>query len=350
MEHMIHLDPDKEQIVQNMHKEACIFDGIATSYLDKEYIKILNSVGVKSVHYTVSFCSLVHGYFVQDNFVMACQKIGRWYRILEECKDEIALATSIEDMNKIIHNGRIALFFGFQNASPLEENIDYVEIFYRLGVRFIQLSYNALNFVGAGCGERVDPGLSDFGIDVIRKMNRLGIAIDLSHCGDRTTLDAIQYSEKPVLFTHANVRKLADSPRNRTDEQIRLLAEKGGVIGVKHMLGNTTTKLAEETTVADLVDHIDYIVNLVGIDHVAIGMDFSGTTLSLESSNEEIETLRRRFSKAYRGKRVRPAGIETISGLPNLTRELLSRGYSEDHIKKILGENLIRVLKEIFGK
>jgi len=340
--------PEQEDRVQRLQEDTFIFDGLATYYLDKDYVKKLRAVGVNAIHYTVGFNSLMHGHFLQDNFVMTCQKIGRWYRILEECQQDVALATSIVEMEEITKNGRIAVFFGFQNGSPLEDNLDYLHIFYRLGVRFIMLTYNTRNFIGSGSGERVDSELSDFGVRVVKEMNKLGMAVDLSHCGYQTTLDAIQCSDMPVLFTHANVQALADTTRNKTDDLICLLAEKGGVMGIKSMLGNTKTKLAEETTVADVVDQIEYVANLVGIDHVALGTDFPGTVHSLDEANAEINFLRTLSPKAYLGKRIKPAGFETIDGLPNVTRELVKRGYSDEDIAKIYGKNLIRVLRVIF--
>lgn len=342
---------EQEERVQRLHQESFIFNALTFSTLDHEYAVILKSVGVNATNYTVAATTLTGGQVIQDNFVTACNRIGHWYRILDECRDVAALATSLQEMYEIQKSDRIAIFFGFQNGSPIEENLDYLDIFHRLGVRFVQLTYNARNFIGNGCGEK-DSGLSQFGSRAVKRMNELGMVVDLSHCGDQTTLDAIEVSEKPVLFTHANVRSLANTPRNKTDDQIRLLAQKGGVMGVKSMLGDTITKAARDTTVADLVDHIDYIANLVGIEHVAIGTDFAGTTSTSERTgiNEMVQVIRSQFSGTYLGERSAPLGIRSIEDLPNITRELVRRGYTDADIKKVLGENWIRVLGTILGQ
>ncbi len=348
----VEITPEQEQRVQRLHQESFIFDALTTSIIDNKYADILKFVGVNATNYTVAATTLSEGQLTQDNFVTTCKKIGNWYRVLNECNKSVALATSIQKMYEVYKSNRIAIFFGFQNGSPIEDNIDYLEIFYRLGVRFIQLTYNSQNYIGSGSGEQKDSGLSEFGIKVVRKMNELGMVIDLSHCGAQTALDAIECSDKPVLFTHANVRALASTPRNRCDNQIRLLAKKGGVIGVKFMLGDTINKLAQDTTYADLVDHIDYIVNLVGIDHVGLGTDFTGTTtesVRMETS-ETIKAIRRQFPGRYLGERKGPAGFTSIEELPNITRELVRRGYTDSDIKKILGDNWLRALNIILGK
>ena len=128
--------------------------------------------------------------------------------------------------------GRTGVIFGFQNSSPIEEDLDLVEVFYRLGVRVIQITYNDLNFVGAGCYERKDVGLSQFGVDLVKEMNRLGMVVDLSHVGYQTTMEAIEVSSQPVWFSHANPMALKQHCRNKTDKQVKFLVSKGGVVGV----------------------------------------------------------------------------------------------------------------------
>ena len=335
---------------KELHGETFIFDALTTSIIDPDYAERLRRIGVNATNYTVADTSLVDGDVRQDGFTAACRKIGRWYRVLEELKDRAGLACSIAEMQQVTSQERLAVFFGFQNGTPIDDNLDNLRVFHRLGIRFIQLTYNSRNMIGNGCGERRDEGLSNFGVEAIREMNRLGIAVDLSHCHYATTMDAIEVSERPVLFTHANARALADTPRNKSDEQIRALAAKGGVMGVKHMLGDTVHKAADQTTLADVADHIDHVVNLVGIEHVAIGTDFSGTTAQKEQSSEAIEAIRRRWPNAYLGRRVKPRGFETIDGLPSLTIELLRRRYSDEDIRKLYGGNWLRVLRTIFDE
>jgi len=348
MEDFVKLSPISEERVQRIHREINIFDGLATHFMDRDYIKILKDVGVNTVHYTVAFTTLNNLQNLEDNFETACKNIGRWYRIMEENSDLVELATGIENMYEIWKKGKIAIFFGFQNGSPIEDNLDYLTLFYKMGIRFIMLTYNKRNFIGSGGGESRDTGLSDFGINVVKKMNELGICIDLSHCGDKTSYEAIEASDMPCIFTHANPICLAPTPRNKSDDLIKFCVSKGGLVGPKHMIGNMTHKLAEETTVNDYVDIIDHYVNLVGIDNVSIGADFSGTVGGLAEANAQIEMIRAMNPNAYIGKRAKPQGFDRIDGLFNVTRCLVQRGYSDDDIAKIYSKNLCRVLKVIF--
>lgn len=350
MEDLIKLAPDAELRVQQIHKNINIFDGLATHFMDREYIKILMETGINAVHYTVAFTTLCHLQNLEDNFEMACRSIGRWYRIMEENNDLVELATSIKSMEEIQKKGKIAIFFGFQNGSPIEDNLDYLTLFHKMGIRFIMLTYNKRNFIGSGGGESRDTGLSDFGLEVVKKMNSLGICIDLSHCGDKTSYEAIEASDKPCIFTHANPICMAPTPRNKSDDLIKFCVSKGGIVGPKHMIGNMVNKLAEETTVEDYVDMIDHYVNLVGIDNVSIGADFSGTVGGLAEANAQIEAIRAMNPNAYIGKRAKPRGFDRIDGLYNVTRCLVKRGYSDDDIAKIYSGNLCRVLKVIFNE
>ncbi len=341
------LSNTQKELVDNLHQKAIIFDALQYSIPDDDYLNMLESVGVNAVHYTVAANSFSHGTLLEDNFVMTCKKIGRWYNLLKEFSDRIELATSIKDMNRINKGGKIAIFFGFQQGSPIEDNEDYLDIFKQLGVSIIMLTYNSRNMIGSGCGESVDTGLSDFGYKVIKKMNKIGMVVDLSHCGHITTMDAIEASKDPVVFTHANAKSWADEHRNKSDEQIKALAKKGGVICIKAILGNMMHKNAEEATVVDVVDHIDHLIHLVGIDHVGIGTDFRGTTKNFKVFDEHIKVIKKRWQNAYPGKRVMPEGFGSIIDLPNITGEMLKRGYSNGNIKSILGENFSRVLEQV---
>lgn len=332
-----------------IHKRTLIVDALTTSVLDREYLAVLRAAGVDATNYTVADTSLVHGQVLQDDFETACRKIAMWLRRLAEMKDVAGLATTVAEMDALKAQGRFAVFFGFQNASPIEDNVDLLDVFHRLGVRFIQLTYNARNMVGSGSGERNDDGLSDLGVAAVQRMNELGIVVDLSHCAYRTTMDAIEASSKPVAFTHANMRALADTPRNKTDDQLRALVRKGGIVGVKHMIGDMVSKKAAETTVEDVADNIEHAIRVVGLEHVCIGTDFSGTTSAMGLSDAEINAIRARWPNAYLGSRSKPRWFRTIADLPNLTTVLLRRGYSEEDIAAIYGGNLRRFMLEVIG-
>ena len=350
MEDFYQLSKAEEERVQDIHRNIKIFDGLATAYLDREYVQLLKEVGVNTVHYTVAFTNFTNGQQHEDNLNNACSSIARWNRIMDELSDEVEQATSIAEMEDIWSRGKIAIFYGFQNGSPIEDNLGYVKLYYQMGIRFIMLTYNKQNFIGCGGGERHDGGLTDFGVKVVHEMNRLGIAIDLSHCGNKTSWDAIEESEKPVIFTHANPIAMAPTPRNKADDLIKFCISKGGLVGPKHMIGNMVDKLAEETTVEDYVNMIDYWVNLVGVDNVTIGTDFSGTVTGLAEADAQINAIRAKNPKAYLGKRAKPIGFDRIDGLYNVTRGLVKHGYSDEDIAKIYSLNMRRVLKVIFNE
>ncbi|MBI3942874.1 MAG: membrane dipeptidase, partial [Chloroflexi bacterium] len=213
-------------------------------------------------------------------------------------------------------------------------------------VRIIQITYNEGNYAGAGCLESTDWGLSRFGMDLIDEMNRLGLLIDLSHVGYRTSMEAIEASQQPVAFTHANPRALCENPRNKTDEQLLAVARKGGVIGAN--IFPPFLAKGSQATIEDFVDAIDYMVRLVGIDHVAIGTDFT----------EDQPEAWFRWLLMRRGNRkqiipldypiINPEGIRSAAEFPNITRALLKRGYANADVKKIMGENLLRVFQTVW--
>jgi membrane dipeptidase len=202
------------------------------------------------------------------------------------------------------------------------------------------------NYVGDGCLERTDCGLSDFGLEVIEEMNHLGILIDLSHVGYRTTMEAIEASEQPVAFTHANPRALCNHPRNKTDEAIKALADKGGVIGAN--IFPPFLAAGSHATIEDVIDVIDYLVNLVGVDRVGIGTDFT------EGQPREVFDYWL-TGKSSKGPRMRldypivnPEGIRSAADFPNLTDALVTRGYPASHVKKIMGGNWLRLFEEVW--
>jgi len=336
-----------DTVVRRLHAEAFIIDATATAVIDAAYVETLRAVGVDAAIYTVANCSFVQADLVQDDLSRAGRKIAAWYRRLHELRELVGLATSVSALDTLRREGKTAIMFGMQNASPMSDDVDLLDLYYELGVRLVQVTYNAGNYLGAGSGERRDAGLSALGREAIRRMNDLGIVIDVAHCGDRTTLDTIEASQAPVACTHANARTLADTPRNKPDAVLRAIAATGGVVGVKHMLGTQRTKTALETTYRDVADHVEYMVSLMGIDHVCIGTDFRGTSLPSPTKDDELRATRRRWKHAYLGPRAAPEGFESISDLPNLTKELIGRGFRREDLERVYGGNVLRVLTQV---
>ena len=206
--------------------------------------------------------------------------------------------------------------------------------------------------MGSGCYERRDDGLSNFGIDAVREMNRAGILIDLSHVGDRTTLETTELSEKPVACTHANARSYCDVPRNKTDEALKLIADKGGVLGATCI--KTFLRNGAESTLEDYIDAIHHLVELVGVDHVGIGTDFTqdqppsfwryigsqqGTKFPSTFADGSVD---------YAEVELYPKGFETPDEMPNIAVALMGRGYNEGEVVKVLGGNWLRLFREVW--
>jgi membrane dipeptidase len=280
-------------------------------------------------------------------------RVGEWFRRLRTNQDKLLLITSVEDIYKAKKEKKLGLLFHFQGTTPFEKDLNSIEVYYRLGVRMVQLCYNVRDFVGDGCAERTDTGLSDFGVKVIGELNRLGIVVDCSHTGYRTTMEAIDVSKSPVIVSHANVNAVCESFRNLKDDQIKAIAKKGGVIGLNGYPSFVAKK--SRPSLDDLLDHTDYIAKLVGIEHLSVGIDYYEGMAGI-ASDEEAKMFYDQLVKAgtwsprdygpppwhY------PEGIEMPDKLPNLTTGLLKRGYSEEDVKKVLGLNLIRVFKEVW--
>jgi membrane dipeptidase len=281
------------------------------------------------------------------------------------------LATTAADVRRIAASGKIAALMGMEGGYAIDEKIGNVERYYLMGVRYLSPAWSVSTSWAGSSGDEAGKtrGLNDFGKQVIREMNRLGIMVDVSHLSDRAFWDIVNTSTRPVIATHSGCRAITDVPRNLTDEMILALAKTGGVVNVifypEHIepgysdkkkkvdaeiaaqVQRASTaekgdvaqkKLARDrvrreeflkrlppVSVARIVDHIDHIVKLAGIDHVGIGSDFDGV-------------------------QVVPADLKSVADLPNLTRELLRRGYSESDIDKILGGNMLRVMEEVEKK
>ncbi len=286
------------------------------------------------------------------------------YRAIERHPRDLMLATSVADIRRAKQQRKIAALLGIEGGHAIEDSLPTLREFYRLGVRYMTLTWNNTNnWADAGRGEKKHHGLSDFGKEVVREMNRLGMMIDVSHVSDETMSDALDVSKAPIIASHSSARALSNVPRNIPDDLLKRIAKNGGVVQVNFysVFVDTNTvspqsdarderlkaqqvaidkkykddpeRRSEESDkleaanplpplpISKLIDHIDHIVKVAGIDHVGIGADFDG-------ANDM------------------PEGAQDVSMLPNITYELLKRGYSERDIRKILGENLLRAFGE----
>ncbi len=328
--------------VLDIHRKAVIVDSlfaIEKPPKDPDYFEKMRQGGVTAIHASIVMDDV-------PNFYDVMERISSWYQGFEKYSDIIMPITASKDIEIAKKQNKIGIILGFQSTKPIENNIDFLNIFHKLGIRVIQLTYQRKNWVGDGCGERTDCGLSRFGIEVIKRMNKLGILVDLSHCGDKTTMEAIEVSEKPVAFTHANPRALCDAVRNKTDEQIKALAQKGGIMSLN--VFSPFCKKGGNATLDDFLNLIDYAVNIAGVEHVGLGFDFAPFQTKDEFARWKTDNPEIGKGVDYETKH--PKGIESVLFLPELTKGLARRGYSEEEIKKILGGNTLNLFKKVWGE
>jgi len=255
--------------------------------------------------------------------------------------EKYVLVETADDILKARKEGKLAVGFHFQGSLPVDRELGLVELYYKLGVRHMLLAYNQKNFVGDGAHERTDAGLSIFGVRMIKEMNQVGMIVDCAHSGYRTSMDAMEVSEATTIFSHANAKGVYDHPRNIRDDQAKTCAASGGVIGVN---GISIFLNGSTATPEDLFKHIDYFANMVGSEHVGLGLDHVYDAPSLIYFTQ-LEADRWPASGGYSRPDVIFYGPK---GLPQLTEVMLTHGYGEADIRGILGENWLRVCKQIW--
>jgi membrane dipeptidase len=302
--------------------------------LTEAEIAMYRSSGITGFHNSVG----VGGPTAYDD---ALQFIAAWSGFVGRNGDLFSLVGVAEDLDRAKAKHRIAVIMGLQNADEFRDPKD-VKAFYELGLRCAQLTYNTQNLIGSGSTERVDGGITDYGVEIVKAMNEVGMLIDVSHSGDRTTLDAIELSPKPIAITHSNCRTLNNHPRLKTDEAIRKLAAKGGVMGITGV--RMFVKATEPTTVEDIVDHIDHVAKLVGIEHVGIGSDSDLQGYDKMPADQQKQ-LRAAYKSSYAFReRIDTDGFDHPQKTYDLTAALLRRGYSDANVELVLGGNFRRLL------
>jgi len=324
---------------QALHDDAVVFDGLIIAKWSRRVFEDMARGGLTAANCTCS---------VWEGFLATMDNVAAWKRWLAENDDLLTQVHGVEDIHRAKREGRVGIVLGWQNTFAIEGELDRLRLFCDLGVRFMQLTYNTQNLVGAGCWESKDNGLTDFGRDVVAEMNALGIAVDLSHVGEQTCRDAIEHSTAPVAFTHCVPRGLKDMPRNKSDDLLKAAVDKGGFVGFAPYGPFLPT--GDDSTLDDCIAGIEYTINLVGEDAVGVGTDFTqGHDAAFFSWLRHDKGNGRALVEGMSPVPKNPAGLDGMKDYPNLTGAMLERGWPETRVRKVMGENWLSHLGRVWG-
>ena len=259
-------------------------------------------------------------------------------------------AETTADIRRAQSSGQIAFIPSLEAATPIENEVDRLDVLYGLGIRSSGIAYSEANTLGSGLREARDGGLTEFGRQAVRRMNQLGIAIDVSHSGDQTSLDTIQASQKPIFITHVGARALWNTRRMKPDEVLKACAERGGVIGIEAAPHTTLTERHPRHSIESFMEHFEYVCNLVGIDHVAFGPDtLFGDHVGLHHAFAQQLSIRAAHGQQPFEEVEFVDGIENpAEAFPNIVRWLVKHHYGDAEIAKAIGGNVMRVLEEVW--
>jgi microsomal dipeptidase-like Zn-dependent dipeptidase len=320
-----------------------LIDGLQYCNWSEKIFRELNAGGITAIHVTICY---------HENFRETIANIGQWNRWFQEFPDLICPALTAQDVRRAKQDGRTAVIFGFQNPAPIEDDLSLVEIWHRLGVRFMQLSYNNQSLLATGCYEAEDTGITRMGREVIREMNRVGLVIDMSHSAERSTLEAIELSSRPIAITHANPSAWHDVPRNKSDAVLKALAQSGGMLGFSlyplHLKGGSGC------TLRSFCEMVARTAELMGVERIGIGSD-----LCQDQPDSVVEWMRvGRWTRDSRGASG-PLGAAVFPPQPDWFRNntqfggiasgLADVGFAKPDIDRIMGENWLDFFERSFG-
>ena len=325
-----------------MSHPSLFIDALQYNNWSEEILKQINQGGLSAVHVTICY---------HEDFQEMVQNVVDWNRRFEDFSSLIFLGRTAADVVKAQKEGRTAIFFGFQNCSPIEDNIGLVEVCHQLGARFMQLTYNNQSLLGTGCYEENDPGITRMGKQVIKEMNRVGLVVDMSHSAERSTLEAIEISERPIAITHANPTFWHPALRNKSNEVLNALGESGGMLGFSvypHHL-----KDGSDCTLESFCNMIADTAEIMGIKNIGIGTD-----LCQNQPDSVVEWMR---NGTWTNDRDYGEGSASFAGFPdqpewfrdnrdfvNIATGLRSVGFSNDDVDLVMGKNWLNFFESSF--
>ncbi len=322
---------------------AHLIDNLQYANWSEKIFRQMRKGGVDAVHVTIAY---------HENFRETVLNVEQWNRWFERFPELIVHACSGDDVRQAKRDSRTAIVFGFQNPSPIEDDIGLVEIWHTLGARFMQLSYNNQSLLATGCYEADDPGITRMGKQVIREMNRVGMVIDMSHSAERSTLDAIELSERPIAITHANPAFWHPALRNKSDTVLKELAASGGMLGFSMYPHHLKDK--SNCSVDSFCEMIARTADLMGLDNIGIGSD-----LCQDQPDKVVEWMRvGRWTKEIdygegsasdAGFPAQPEWFKDNRDFSNISEALKNKGFSDAEVAGIMGENWLRFYDRSFA-
>jgi membrane dipeptidase len=336
----------------DLHAESIVIDG--SSFFLRQYNERIRQSGLTAINFMAPM--------PQDDTGVAIGRIREYYEIARR-DPKIEIVWNVSDIERCKREGKLGAIIGCQNARFLGTELGNVEVFARLGLRVLQLTYNERNYLADGCLEPANDGLSFFGKQVVREANAFGLVIDLSHCGHRSSLEAAERSEHPVVISHAGIHAITNNPRTVKDDQIKAVASRGGVIGISSFPTFNWRGDDRRPHLSDFLDSIEYAIQLVGPDHVGYGSDYvaepGGYPQSLRDyfiyQYDDYSPGKAAINKKYReitagvSKEDQLEGYAGFHHLPRVTQGLLDRGHSEADVQKVLGQNFMRVFRTVWA-
>ena len=320
-----------------------IIDALQYSNWSEKIFREMNEGGITAVHVTICY---------HEDFQEMVQNVIAWNQRFEQFSQHIFHGLTSDDVRKADEEGRTAIFFGFQNCSPIEDNIGLVEVCHQLGVRFMQLSYNNQSLLAAGCYEVDDPGITRMGRQVIKEMNRVGLVVDMSHSANRSTLEAIEISERPIAITHANPSNWYDALRNKSDDVLKSLAQSGGMLGFSMYPHHLKDK--SDCQLEDFCGMIARTADMMGVERIGFGSD-----LCQDQPDTVVEWMRNgtwtrekdfgEGSVSFASFPEQPNWFKDNRDFKNILNCLRKTGFSEIEVERIAGLNWLEFFERSFG-